>query len=250
MILKTCTYPVTINFINQSAGAENYKWLFGDGTTSDSVNPEHTYDNAGSYSVTLIAFNKNGCADTVVHSNLIQLGPPKILGIEDIPYQGCAPKTITFHPILIAPDPITSYKWSFGDGATSTDSIPVHTYTKVGTYTVTLSIATNKGCSDSLSIIDAISLGQKPNADFKAKPLKSCAGDPIQFSDLSTGTITNWQWFFGDGGSSGEQNPSYQYRDTGYFPVTLIVSEYGCRRYVSASFLCLSETACCKIWLQ
>ncbi len=226
--IKTCTYPVKINFSNQSAGAENYKWLFGDGATSDSANPEHTYDNAGTYSVTLIAFNKNGCADTIVRDNLIQLGPPKILGIENIPYQGCAPKAITFRPILMAPDPITSYKWSFGDGATSTDSIPVHTYAKVGTYTVTLSIATNKGCRDSLAIIDAVSLGQKPNANFKANPLKSCAGDPIQFSDLSTGTITTWQWFFGDSGSSGEQNPSYQYRDTGFFPVTLIVSEYGC----------------------
>ena len=167
--------------------------------------------------------------DTIIKTDLIQLGPPKILGIENIPYQGCAPKQLTFHPTIFAPDPIVSYKWSFGDGGTSTDSVPAHTYTKVGVYTVTLSIATNKGCTDSITISNAVSLGKKPNADFKANPLQSCAGDPIQFSDLSTGTITDWLWIFGDGNSSAEQNPLYQYQDTGYFPVTLIVSEYGCK---------------------
>ena len=54
--------------------------------------PEHTFDNAGNYSVTLIAFNKNGCADTIVRNDIIQLGPPKILGIENIPYQGLCTK--------------------------------------------------------------------------------------------------------------------------------------------------------------
>ncbi len=226
---KTCSYPVKIRFTNRSAGAENYRWIFGDGNTSDSINPQHTYSNAGSYSVTLIAFNKNGCADTLIRNDLIQLGPPKILGIEDIPYEGCAPKTLTFRPILISPDSITSYKWNFGDGATSADSVPAHTYTQVGIYTVTLTIATSKGCSDSITIINAVSLGQKPNANFAAAPLQSCAGSLIQFSDSSTGSITDWLWIFGDGGQSEEQNPKYQYTDTGYFPVTLIVSEYGCK---------------------
>jgi gliding motility-associated-like protein len=226
---KTCSYPVKIRFTNQSVGAENYQWLFGDGTTSDSINPEHIYNNAGDYSVTLIAFNKNGCGDTLIRTNLIQLGPPKILGIEDIPYEGCIPKTLTFRPILIAPDPVTSYKWNFGDGGTSTDSVPKHTYSKVGIYTVTLTISTGKGCTDSLTIINAVSLGKKPNANFAAAPLQSCAGNLIQFSDFSTGPITDWLWQFGDGGQSSEQNPKYQYTDTGYFPVTLIVSEYGCK---------------------
>lgn len=226
---KTCTYPVTIKFFNQSVGAENYKWLFGDGSTSDSANTEHTYTDVGTYSVSLIAFNSNGCADTLTRIDLVQLGPPKILGIENIPYEGCAPKAITFHPIISSPDPITSYKWTFGDGAGSKDSVTRHNYTVVGVYTVTLTISTDKGCTDSIAVINAVSLGNKPNANFAAKPLQSCAGDPIQFSDSSTGTITDWYWDFGDGGSSGEQNPLYEYQDTGYFSVTLIVSEYGCK---------------------
>ena len=60
--IKTCTYPTKIKFNNLSTGAESYKWLFGDGNTSDSINPEHIYSEKGTYSVTLIAYNKNGCA--------------------------------------------------------------------------------------------------------------------------------------------------------------------------------------------
>lgn len=226
--LKTCTYPVTIQFNNQSAGAANYKWLFDDGTSSTEINPVHTYDHAGSYSVKLIAFNKNGCADTLVQNDLIQLGPPKILGVENIPFQGCVPQTITLHPVISAPDPITSYKWDFGDGTGSTDTVPVHTYSQVGIYNVTLVIRTAKGCTDSVTIVNAVSLGKHPDAAFSAKPLQSCAGDPIQFRDTSIGLITDWLWLFGDGGTSTEQNPLYKYQDTGYFSVTLIVSQYGC----------------------
>lgn len=227
--VKTCTYPVTIKFFNQSVGAENYKWLFGDGSTSDSANTQHTYTNVGTYSVSLIAFNANGCADTITRVDLVQIGPPKILSIENIPYEGCAPKALTFRPIISSPDSIASYKWDFGDGGTSKDSVPRHYYPKVGVYTVTLTIVTNKGCTDSISIVNAVSLGEKPNANFAANPLLACAGDPVQFSDSSTGAITDWFWDFGDGGTSGEQNPLYEYKDTGYRQVTLIVSEFGCK---------------------
>ncbi len=225
---ETCTYPVTLQFNNVTTGAVQYEWMFGDGTSSDSSNPVHTYSVAGKYSVTLIAFNASGCSDTLVRDDVIQLGPPKIFGIDSIPFIGCAPQTVTFNPDLFAPDPITSYKWTFGDGTTSTDPIPKHTYSTVGTYTVTLAIATAKGCGDSITIINAVSVGKKPSAKFAANPLVSCAGNTIHFSDSSKGNITDWQWFFGDGGNSSEQNPKYFYTDTGRFSVTLIVSEYGC----------------------
>lgn len=226
--IKTCTYPVTIKFSNQSLGATNYKWLFGDGTTSDSVNTEHTYNSKGSYSVSLIAFNSYGCSDTLTRQDIIQLGPPKILGIDSLPFTGCVPKNITFHPTIFAPDSITLYKWDFGDGSTSNDSVPSHAYSKVGVYNVTLFISTAKGCSDSVTFTNAVLVGNLPKANFSATPLISCAGDSIPFKDLSTGIITDWQWIFGDGGSSSEQNPNYYYTDTGYFNVSLIVSEYGC----------------------
>lgn len=226
--IKTCTYPVTIKFSNQSLGAVNYQWLFGDGSTSDSINAGHTYNLKGSYSVSLIAFNSNGCTDTLNRPDLVQLGPPKILGIDSLPFTGCVPKKTIFHPTIFAPDPITSYRWNFGDGNTSTDSIPSHLYSKIGLYNVMLVIATAKGCSDSVTFTNAVSVGNRPKANFSATPAVSCAGDSIQFKDHSTGIITDWQWIFGDNGSSSEQNPAYYYTDTGYFNVSLIVSEYGC----------------------
>ena len=225
---KTCTYPVTLHFTNTSTGAVTYKWLFGDGSTADISDPDYTYTATGSYSVTLIAFNTNGCPDTLTLSNIVQLGPPKILGIDSIPLEGCVPQIVTFNPQIFAPDPISTYKWTFGDGSTSAEPKPTHNYVHSGTYNVTLVIATAKGCSDSLTIINAVLIGKHPYAKFEAKPLASCAGDSIQFTDESKGTITGWQWFFGDEGTSALQNPSYYYKDTGTFSVKLVVNDYGC----------------------
>src|SRR5205085_5656593 len=55
-----------------------------------------------------------------------------------------------------------------------------------------------------------------------------CARTPVAFTDTSKGTITNWWWQFGDGGTSTLQNPVHKYGDTGYFKVSLVVANSGC----------------------
>lgn len=60
-------------------------------------------------------------------------------------------------------------------------------------------------------------------ADFKADRTKGGLPLTVQFQDKSLGNITSWQWFFGDGNSSLEMNPSYSYAETGTYDVTLIV---------------------------
>jgi hypothetical protein len=88
-------------------------------------------------------------------------------------------------------------------------------------------------------MLGAVKGGIKPVADFAADSRNICASQTVNFADSSTGaTITEWLWNFGDGTSSIQQNPMHQYRDTGYFPVSLIASNYGCndtvekRRYI------------------
>ena len=225
---NTCNFPVTIQFNNTTQGAAGFKWLFGDGATSTEENPEHTYKNAGQFSVMLIAYNANGCPDTIKKLNFIQLGPPELTGIENLPFAGCAPKTLTFNPVINSDDEISSYKWSFGDGSNSEDSVPNHTYNKVGIYTVQLIVTTAGGCADTLLLPNAISLGKAPKPFFSAEPLNICAETPVQFIDSSTGLVTDWLWLFGDGTSSTEQNPNHIYVDTGYMDVSLIVSQYQC----------------------
>ncbi|MGN6618342.1 MAG: PKD domain-containing protein [Ilyomonas sp.] len=228
-IPPSCILPATVDFKNTSTGAGNYQWLFGDSTSSNENNPSHSYVNGGFYTVSLIAFNGAGCSDTVTKKDVIKIGPPKILKFENLPAIGCAPQKITPKAVIASAGPVAKYEWDFGDGTQSTDITPEHIYTQPGTYTVKLKVTSVRGCTDSFEMKRAVSIGEVPKANFSASPLDACAQTAIQFTDQSQGTITNWNWFFGDGGTSTAQNPLYQFTDTGYFKVRLIVANNACK---------------------
>lgn len=231
--LSTCALPTAIQFNNNSTGAVSYKWIFGDGNISEDKSPSHIFTKAGFFSVTLIAFNTNGCSDTIVKTNLVKLGPPNIISFDNLPFSGCVPETIKMHAVINSPEPVVKYTWFLGDGKSDNDSTPVHQYTQAGTYTVKLIVTSSGGCSDTFSMPNAVQLGIPPHANFSGNPLDVCGFNSVSFTDLSTGNITLWQWYFGDGGNSTTQNPRHQYTDTGYFTVKLIVSNNGCLDSIS-----------------
>ena len=229
----SCVVPLTVVFTNTSTGAASYQWLFGDGGLSNQTSPSHSYTQIGIYDVILIATNAVGCTDTLKKVGAVIINTPKIVALNCtniLPYKGCAPFTSTYSATIVSPDPIALYEWNFGD-ATSVQNgaSPVHTYSNTGVYTITLIINTSGGCSDTFAFPNAVELSSKPTANFSATPINACAIDDIHFTDLSTGTIDTWNWTFGDGGSSILANPIYNYSDTGYFNVTLIVSNNFCK---------------------
>ncbi len=224
-----CKAPVTVRFTSASNGAATYLWDFGDGTTSALKDPTHTYTVGGNRTVTLTVTNASGCKEVITKTNVVKINPPKISGISGLNIRGCLPLTIAPTADVIDSMPVSSYLWNFGDGTTSTAAAPTHTYTTVGTFTVSLSITTPGGCNDTLVVSNAVQAGNKPKVDFTADPRDVCAFTPINFTDLTTGEIvTDWFWMFGDGGTSIEPNPTHTYNDTGYFKVTLIAFSYGC----------------------
>lgn len=224
--LVSCSAPLTVNFNNQSTGGISYNWLFGDGISSTLVNPVHLYSATGIYDVTLIVSNAFGCSDTLVRSAYVKVEPPQIT-FNNLPDSGCAPFTHIFSATIVSPDPVVSYLWDFGDGTTSNLPSPIHIF-NTGIYTIRLIITTAGGCSDTMTMTRGIVASTKPTSDFSATPRDACANTPINFTDLSTGNVTNWLWNFGDGGTSTSQNPSHVYQDTGYFDVQLIVWNGGC----------------------
>ena len=219
--------PFTVKFLNQTAGAASSKWDFGDGTSSAEVNPTHSYTNNGKYTVTLISINEQGCSDTLVKTDFISIQKP-VITLNDLPKNGCNPLTITPSATIESADAVVSYLWSFGDGSTSKEAKPVYTYLKAGTYDVTLTITTVSGCSETITMSEAVKVGDKPKADFFAVNNKTCVYNSIQFDDKTTGKADQWFWNFGDGGYSTEQNPNYAYQDTGWHNVTLIVWSNTC----------------------
>ncbi|MBL7739607.1 MAG: PKD domain-containing protein, partial [Chitinophagaceae bacterium] len=225
-VTTRCEPNLTVNFQDLSAGAVSWIWNFGDGNTSTLQNPSHTYTNYGSYSVSLFVTNAFGCTNTIIRSNYINIRRA-VISIPGLPARGCIPFPFTFNPVINSLDAVTSYLWDFGDGNTSTASNPTHTYTTQGIYNVKLVITTSTGCTDSIVINNAVRVGSKPVADFSASPIPVCAYQAVQFTDLTI-PADEWLWDFGDGSSSGLQNPSHTYIDTGYFSVTLVAYNNGC----------------------
>lgn len=226
-VTSRCEPPLTVNFQDLSTGgAVSWQWDFGDGGSSTLQNPSHTYTAYGSFDVTLIVTNGFGCSDTIIQTDFIIIRRATI-SIPGLPVRGCIPFTITFNTVISSVDVITSYNWDFGDGGTSTLPNPTYTYNTQGTYNVTLTITTSSGCTDDTTIINAVRVGSIPVADFSASPIPVCAHQPVQFTDLSV-PADEWQWDFGDGGSSIIQNPLHSYNDTGYFTIRLIAYNNGC----------------------
>jgi gliding motility-associated-like protein len=227
----TCSAPFNVSFRDTSStgNGETYRWSFGDNTTSTLQNPDHVYQTSGRFTVSLTVTNAFGCARTMVKDSLIKIAPLQITSISKLGVKGCLPVTVS--PVANIRDnlPISSYFWDFGDGFTSTDALPSHTYTTPGVFDVKLIVATASGCTDTLIVSQAVKAGNKPHAAFSADPRDVCASVPVIFTDNSTGAqATDWFWTFGDGGTSTLQTPNYTYNDTGYFKVSLVAFNYGC----------------------
>lgn len=231
-----CDPSLTVNFQDLSTGgATGWQWDFGDGNTSSLQTPSNTYTNFGNYTVRLIITNANGCTDTIIKPNFVRIQRPVIV-VPSLPANGCVPFTINPVANITAVDAVTSYLWDFGNGVTSTQQNPSYTYTVQGNYIVKLFITTSTGCTDSLVIPNAIRVGTNPFVDFTATPIPVCAYQPVQFNSLAT-PADQWAWNFGDGTTSGAENPSHIYTGVGNFTVSLTAVNNGCPGVVTKTNL-------------
>jgi len=147
--------------------------------------------------------------------------PPPTAEFSGTPTSGDFPLNVTFTDQ--STDGPTGWSWTFGDGGTSTNQNPSHTYTAAGTYTVSLT-ASNAYGSDvetKTNYITVTTPCDPPVAEFSGTPTSGDFPLNVTFSDLSTNTPTSWSWTFGDGGTSTSQNPSHTYTAAGTYDVTL-----------------------------
>ena len=123
---------------------------------------------------------------------------------------------------------LIGWDWDFGDGGTSTLQNPTHVFTSSGTYTVSLTVTSDLGCTHTLT--QDITIYPEPVADISTTDV--CFNETSMFADASTitsGTVTGWGWDFGDGGTSTIAGPTNLYGGTGAYNVTLTVtSDMGC----------------------
>ena len=212
-----CHPPTNISFTNTSVGPGllSYSWNFGDAGTSALQNPTHTFLSPGTFTVTLITSSSSGCVDTIRNNVTITNNTTAF----NAPDSVCVNTPVNFQNVSV-PSPASSF-WDFGDASTSTAINPVKTYVTPGLYDIKL-INTYANCQD--SAFKTIRILARPVADFTAPATARCEPPfTVNFQDLSTGPV-GWQWNFGDGGTSTQQNPSHTYSSYGNFNVTLIVT--------------------------
>jgi len=171
--------PYTVAFTDASTGhILSRLWDFGDGTTSTDVSPSHTYTTRGTFTVKLTVNGIGSISDTETKNALVTVKEPApVAGFSGTPLSGNAPLTVAFTDASTGV--ITSRLWDFGDGTTSTDVSPSHTYTTIGSKTVKLTV-TGPDYSDDEIKTNYVSVGE-PVIDISVTP----AG--INFGTMTAG---------------------------------------------------------------
>jgi len=217
--------PLTVNFTNFTIGTvTSYSWNFGDGATNSSMNPAHTYTNAGNYTVTLTANGPGGKSAMIKPALILVTNEPlPVVDFVAAPTSGLLPLTVFFTNLTAG---ATNYLWAFGDGQFSTDENPSNTYTNAGNFTVTLTASGPGGTTNVSRLQYILVTNLPPIAAFEASPLTGFAPLTVYFTNLSSGA-TDYGWLFGDGNSSADSNPVHTYTTAGTYTVTLNAMNFG-----------------------
>ncbi len=209
--------PLTVQFTNESANADYFLWDFGDGSTSTETNPLHTFHNPGvagiTYTVTLTSFSVNGECAEVSETNITVHGRVEA-GFTTDEGAGCNPLGVDFINSSLGAQ---SFLWDFGDGGSSADENPAHIFSNSSTedvaqYQVTLTVENYAGCTD--DVTKTISVYPDIIAGFNVDTGEGCHPLTVDFTNL-TGGGYYYQWDFGDGGTSADENPRHTFTNTG-----------------------------------
>ncbi len=196
-----------IIFTNTSKNATSYTWDFGDGNTSTDASPTHTYTFKGNFDVTLTATNSAGISANTTQTVTIVFLPTSRFRFIQSPGGVVAFQNRSSNA--------SSFEWDFGDGNTSTDPIPTHTYTQNGVFDVTF-IAKNSA-GESASSTQTVTIVLAPVSDFS---FSIASGGVVTFTNTST-NAAGYTWDFGDGNTSTATSPTHTYTQSGDFDVKL-----------------------------
>lgn len=213
---------LSVNPAGGNGGPYNYVWSNGAGTQSIQVSP------AVSAIYTVTVSDNCGTPPVVLTVPVaVVSGPPA--DFLPNPASGCPPLIVQYRQQGTTPAG-TTYMWDFGDGTTSINRNPTHTFTTPGHYTVRHIVTNGMGCRTEAQVPAAVEVFPLPEAAFSSQPDDASIFRPeISFFDESK-LGAAWQWDFGDGqGTSTLRFPKYSYLDSGLYTVRLITtSPKGC----------------------
>jgi gliding motility-associated-like protein len=220
--------PLKVDFVNSSTGAVSFTWAFGNGNSSTLAAPSAVYNTPGKFTVTLIARDINGLADTLVLTDFITVFRTPKADFSAVKQTLCSGDTAKFTDMSIPGDgPIKSFKWDFGNGGVSYLQNPIYVYSGYGSYDITFAITDTNGCSSSVKVAKYMQTNTLPTADFSAiRPSRCKSPATIKFSATAQGSGSfAYSWSFGDGGTGSGSKVDHMYNNLGAYPVTLNVTD-------------------------
>lgn len=194
----------------------------------------------------LIALVVPGCDDLITEVNEVTIaGHPEadfsIGGSGDD--SGCVPFAVTF--LDQSKGPITGWSWYFGDGDSSNDTNPVHTYDSAGVYNVILKVVNDTTEGEDTELKKRYVVAGTTFSQFTSDTNRTCVGSAITFRPLQYGGITGYEWNFGDGkvNNTNDSTPTHIYDSIGVFTVKLTV-QGPCGEKTQTNTDMITVTAC------
>jgi len=216
-----------VQFQNESTGASDVSWDFGDMTQSEEANPLHYYENPGTYTVTLFGTSTlNECPGQVQQNFTVLTAPTAEFTVDG--QVGCSPLEITFNNQTVGG---LFYSWDFDDDNTSSDFEPTHTFFNTtadpAAYQVSLIVENIQLCRDTF-LIDIV-VSPTPIAAFDIPIAETCAQElEVQLTNNSS-FANDYAWTFESQGESDLLNPTVTFDGPGTYTISLLASNsYGC----------------------
>ncbi|MBN1953060.1 MAG: M4 family metallopeptidase [Bacteroidales bacterium] len=187
-----CTSPASVEFLNRSENAAEYYWTFGDGNTSSEENPLHTYENAGVYTVSLVATGLNTCnqADSISYEGLVYLenneDPQAVFADFSISDTLPALNQAVEFSDLSANIPLV-WNWSFGDGSNSEQQNPAHAFSTPGTKEIMLYVS---NCSGTDTLVKTLTVLPSPAIQINMDTIKvSLVSGTMDYFNLTVSNL-------------------------------------------------------------
>lgn len=210
-------------------GSQSYQWS-GTGylSSNSGLNIQVAPTQTNTY--TVIGTDANGCTDTAEAT--VQVNPLPIVQIGSDIVAGCSPIVINFTDgsYTSANNSMVNWLWTFEGNGNSYSANPSLGFSTPGQYDVSLTVTSDKGCIDSLTMPNYIEVYSLPIAGFVMNPETTTTASPdILFTNNSSQNVTIWDWNFAGMGSSSHPSPTFPFMEAGEYPVVQIVStENGC----------------------
>ena len=213
-------------------------WDFGDGNTSVSQNPSHTYAVDGIFNVCLTTVSADSCVSIACQTldiNCLGGSGGGSICQANFGLDSSICPNVNFIDLSTSQFPIVEWNWDFGDGNTSISQYPLHTYAANGNYNVCLTTVASDSCASTFCSTVNISClggggGAPCQASFSSASYVDSTGGTIMYI-TNTSTVSpgmSYFWDFGDGSTSTDQYPNYSYTTDGTYILCLTISDSSC----------------------